>query len=352
MGQLYIFARILNFSKTLTHQEIIDVQKLFSTPQSIVIVTHKNPDGDAMGSSLGLYNYLVRKKHRVKVVTPNGYPAFLQWLPGDNKVIEYSETPDRAEAVIKKADIIFCLDFNALRRIGEVGKLVKKTKATKILIDHHLQPEKFADYILCDKRSCSTSQLVFDFIALLGDKKLINKKIANCLYTGIMTDTLNFRVNTTSAHTHRVTAELIEAGAQNTLAYMNVFDTNTENRVRMLGYALQKMTLLKEFNTAFISLSATELKKFGFQKGDTEGLVNYPLSVEGIRFSALFIEMKDEIKISFRSKGNFDVNKFARKHFTGGGHLNAAGGEAHTMLDEVLTNFVNLLPEYKDQLLK
>ncbi|MBI4945131.1 MAG: bifunctional oligoribonuclease/PAP phosphatase NrnA [Bacteroidetes bacterium] len=336
----------------MTHQETIEVQELLSARKRIVIVTHKNPDGDAMGSSLGLYNYLIRKKHSVKVVTPNGYPTFLQWLPGDDKVIEHSEHPDRAEAAIKKADVIFCLDFNALRRIGEVGKLVKKAKAAKILIDHHLQPEKFADYMLCDKRSCSTSQLVFDFIALLGDKKLINKKIANCLYTGIMTDTLNFRIGTTSAHTHHITAELIEAGAQNNLAYVNVFDTNTENRVRLLGYALQKMTLLKEFNTAFISLTATELKKFGFQKGDTEGLVNYPLSVEGIRFSVLFIEMQDEIKISLRSKGSFDVNTFARKHFSGGGHLNAAGGEAHTMLDEVVTSFVNLLPEYKEHLLR
>ena len=336
----------------MTHQEIIEVQELLSTRKSIVIVTHKNPDGDAMGSSLGMYNYLIRKKHNVKVVTPNGYPTFLQWLPGDDKVIEYSEHPDKAESVIKKADIIFCLDFNALRRIEEVGVLVKKSKAIKILIDHHLQPEKFAKYMLCDKRACSTSQLVYDFIVLLGDKKLINKKVANCLYAGIMTDTLNFRIGTTSAHTHHVTAELIGAGAQNTLAYTNIFDTNTENRVRLLGYSLQKMTLLKEFNAAFITLSATELKKFNFQKGDTEGLVNYPLSVEGIKFSALFLEMKDEVKISFRSKGVFDVNKFARKHFSGGGHLNAAGGEAHIMLDEVVTNFVNLLPEYKDELLR
>lgn len=334
----------------MTHTDIDEVKELLSTRKNIVIVTHKNPDGDAMGSSLGLYNYLLRKKHNVKVITPNGYPAFLQWLPGDDKVIEYSESPEIAQARIKKADVIFCLDFSALRRIGDVGNLVKKSKATKILMDHHPQPEKFADYLLHSKKSSSTAQLVFDFIALMGDKKLINRKSANCLYTGIMTDTLNFRIGTTSAHTHRVTAELMEAGAQNTLAFANVFDTNSEDRVRMLGYSLQKMKVFKEFHAAFISLSASELKKFNFQKGDTEGLVNYPLSIEGIHFSALFTESKGEIRISFRSKGNFDVNKFARKNFNGGGHVNAAGGEAHSTLDEAVLRFVNLLPEYKDEL--
>ena len=337
----------------MTHQEINEIKELLATRKNIVIVTHKNPDGDAMGSSLGLYNYLLRKNHNAKVITPNGYPTFLQWLPGDDKVIEFSESPDKAEAVIKKADIIFSLDFNALRRIAEVGNLVKKSKATKILIDHHLQPEKFADYMMCDKKSCSTSQLVFDFITLLGDKKLINRKVANCLYVGIMTDSLNFRITTTSAHTHRVTAELIEAGAQNNLAYSNVFEANSESRIRLLGHCLVKeMKVLADYNAAFIALSASDLKKHNFQKGDMEGVVNYPLSIEGIKFSALFSEMKDEIKISFRSKGNFDVNKFARKHFNGGGHANAAGGEAHTSLDGAVSKFVSILPEYKDELLK
>ena len=335
----------------MTHQDIIEIKKLLSERKRIVIVTHKNPDGDAMGSSLGLYNFLLQKNHSVKVVVPNGYPAFLQWLPGDDKVIEHAESPERAEASVKNAEVIFCLDFNALHRIGNVGVLVKKAKATKILIDHHLQPEKFARYMLSDKKSCSTAQLVFDFISSLGEKNLINKKIANCLYTGIMTDTLNFKISTTSAYTHRIVAELIEAGAQNTLAYSNVFDTYTEDRVRLLGHCLGKeMKVLQEYNASFIALSKSDLKKFNFQKGDTEGFVNYPLSIEGIRFSALFMEMSDEIKISFRSKGNFDVNKFARKHFSGGGHANAAGGEAHTSLDDAVSKFVNTLPEYKDEL--
>jgi phosphoesterase RecJ-like protein len=336
----------------VTHTEIEKVKELLASHKNIVIVTHKNPDGDAMGSSLGLYNYLTRKNHNVKVITPNGYPTFLHWLPGHDKAIDFSKSRDMAEARIKKAEIIFCLDFNGLRRIGDVGEYVKKSKATKIMVDHHPQPEKFADYLFHNKRSSSTAELIFDLITLLGDKKLMNRKSANCLYTGIMTDTLNFRISTTSAHTHEVAAELINAGAQNTVAYVNVFDTNSEDRVRMLGYALQKMKVFKEYNAAFISLSATELKKFNFQKGDTEGLVNYPLSIEGVCFSALFTETKGEIRISFRSKGNFDVNKFARKNFNGGGHTNAAGGEGHGTLDEAVLRFVNLLPDYKDELLK
>jgi phosphoesterase RecJ-like protein len=337
----------------MTHAEYQEIKDLLSVRKTIAILTHKNPDGDAMGSSLGLYNYLLRKGHRTYVITPNEYPSFLHWLPGNDKVIEYSENPTRVETLLKKADIIFCLDFNALRRIDKLGALVKKSKAIKILIDHHLQPEKFSHYIMCDKQSCSTAQLVFDFIVALGDKKLINKKIANCLYTGIMTDSLNFKISTTTPHTHRVVADLIEAGAQNTLAYANIYENNTESRIRLIGHCLVKeMKVLKEYNTAFIALSASDLKKFNFQKGDTEGVVNYPLSIEGIRFSALFTEMKNEIKISFRSSGKFDVNKFARKHFNGGGHLNAAGGEAHTTLDEAITKFVNILPEYRDELLK
>ncbi len=337
----------------MTNQDIAEIKELLASRKSIVIVTHKNPDGDAMGSSLGLYNFLVRKNHSVKVVTPNGYPAFLQWLPGDDKVIEHSESPERAENALKNADLIFCLDFNALRRIDKLGPLVKKAKAIKILIDHHLQPEKFAKYIMSDKKSCSTSQLLYDFISALGEKNLINKKIANCLYAGIMTDTLNFKIATTSANTHRIVGELMDAGAQNTLAYSKIFDTYNEDRMRLLGHSLVKeMKVLKEYNASFIALSRSDLKKHNFQKGDTEGFVNYPLSIEGIKFSALFMEMPDEIKISFRSKGNFDVNKFARKNFSGGGHANAAGGETHGSLDEAVTKFVSLLPEYKDQLLK
>ncbi len=336
----------------MTNTDFEELKELFSSPKRIVIVTHKNPDGDAMGSSLGLYNYLIQKKHTVKVITPNQYPAFLNWLPGNDKVIPFSENATQAQNHFKKAEVIFCLDFNSLKRIGDLGDFVKKSKAVKIMIDHHPQPESFPDYLFHDKKSSSTAQLVYDFIDLLGDKKLVNRKCANCLYTGIMTDTLNFRVGTTSAHTHRITAELMDAGAQNSFAFSKIFETNSEDRLRMLGFSLQKMKVFKEFHAAFISLSSSELKKFNFKKGDTEGLVNYPLSIEGIQFSALFTEVNGEVKISFRSKGTFDVNKFSRKSFNGGGHVNAAGGESNSTLDEAVLAFVNLLPEYKDELSK
>ena len=337
----------------MNQQEIIEVKNLLASRKNIVIVSHKNPDGDAIGSSLGMYNYLLRKKHRVSVVVPNEYPQFLNWLSGTDSVIEYSKSPEKAETLIRKADIIFCLDFNSLKRIGDLGPLVSKSKAIKILIDHHLQPEKFPDYMLSDKRSSSTAQLVYDFIVSLGDRKLLNSKSAICLYTGIMTDTLSFRIGTTSSHTHRVAAELIDAGAKNVLAYTKVFDTNTENKIRLLGYCLSKeMKVLAEYNTAFIALSANDLTKFHFQKGDTEGVVNYPLSLEGICFSAFFTEQNGSIRMSFRSKGTFDVNKFARKHFNGGGHMNAAGGESDLTLDEAVMKFVNILADYKAELLR
>ena len=336
----------------MTFQETEEIKELLSKRKNIVIVTHKNPDGDAMGSSLGLYNYLLKKGHRVKVVTPNSYPVFLHWLPGNEFVLDFEKQSDKASSVIKNAHIIFCLDFNALKRIGQVGELVRKSKAIKVLIDHHPQPERFARYMISDKRSSSTSQLVFDFIAGMGDKDLVNRKMANCLYTGIMTDTLNFKIPTTTAATHQIVAELIRAGAQNTLAYSMIFDTYTEDRVRMLGYSLDReMKVLKEYNAAFIALNRSSLEKFNFRKGDTEGFVNYPLSIEGIRFSALFLELQDEIKISFRSKGDFDVNQFARKHFNGGGHANAAGGEEHVSLDEAISKFIAILPVYKEKLL-
>ncbi|MFH1005191.1 MAG: bifunctional oligoribonuclease/PAP phosphatase NrnA [Bacteroidota bacterium] len=337
----------------MTQTDITQIKELLSKRKSIVIVTHKNPDGDAMGSSLGLYNFLIRKKHRVTVITPNDYPSFLHWLPGNNKVMDFFVHPQEAKVKIEKANIIFCLDFNGLKRIDNLQKPVKKSRATKILIDHHLQPEHFADYYFHNKKASSTSELVFDFISILNEKQFINKKIANCLYCGIMTDSLNFRVHTTSAKTHRIVAELIEAGAQNTLAYHHVFGTNTEDCVRLLGHCIShEMKVLKEYNVAFIALSKSDLKKYNFRKGDIEGVVNYPLSIEGICLSVFFTEMDNEIKISFRSKRNFDVNKFARDHFNGGGHMNAAGGEEHITLDETVLKFINLLPQYKNELLR
>ena len=219
------------------------------------------------------------------------------------------------------------------------------------MIDHHLQPEDFADYMFHNVKACSTCELIYDFIELMGDKKLIKKDIANCLYTGIMTDTGSFRFPSTTAKTHRIIAELINAGAENAAIHSRIYDDNTEDKLRLLGFCLaEKLTVLKEYGTAFFSLRDDELKRFNYKKGDTEGIVNYALSIEGIHFSAFFVERDDEIKTSFRSQGNFNVNLFARKHFSGGGHANAAGGMSDLTLDETIIKFISLLPEYKEEL--
>ncbi|OFY87605.1 MAG: exopolyphosphatase [Bacteroidetes bacterium RIFCSPLOWO2_12_FULL_35_15] len=330
-----------------------EIKALLSTPRKIVIVTHWSPDGDAMGSSLGLYNYLIKKKHKVTVITPNDYPSFLFWLPGNKKVINFSLNARPAKLAVAKAELIFCLDFNSLKRIDALGDEVSKSKALTCMIDHHLQPEDFADFQLHTIEACSTCELIYDFIELLGDKKLIHKDIANCLYTGIMTDTGSFRFPSTTAKTHRIVAALITAGAANAEIHNRIYDDNAEDKLRLLGFCLaEKLTVLNEYSTAFFSLRSDELKHFNYKKGDTEGVVNYALSIKGIRFAAFFVERDGEVKTSFRSKGDFNVNLFSRKHFSGGGHANAAGGMSELTLDETVIKFVSLLPEYKKQLNK
>lgn len=328
-----------------------ELKELLSTTQKIVIVTHWSPDGDAMGSSLGLYNYLIQKKHKVTVVTPNDYPAFLNWLPGNKNVLNFQTKAKLAKTAVAKANIIFCLDFNSLKRIDTLGEEVAKSKALKCIIDHHLQPDDFADFMLHDVKACSTCELVYDFMELMGDKKMLNKNVANCLYTGIMTDTGSFRFPSTQPKTHRIVADLIESGAENAPIHERIYDDNTEDKLRLLGYCLsEKLTVLNEFNTAFFYLRDDELKRFNYKKGDTEGLVNYALSIKGIKFAAFFVERDDVVKTSFRSKGTFNVNLFARKHFNGGGHANAAGGMIDLTLDESIIKFISVLGEYKNEL--
>lgn len=335
----------------MTPTEIKKVKAFLSKPKNIVIVTHWSPDGDAMGSSLGLYNYLIGKKHSVQVITPNDYPSFLSWLPGNKKVIDFSANAKPAISKVAKANFIFCLDFNSLKRIDLLGVEVAKSKALKMIIDHHLQPEDFADYMLHSIQACSTCELIYDFIQLMGDKKLLTKEIANCLYTGIMTDTGSFRYPSTTAKTHKIIAELITAGAENAAIHDLIYDNNSEGRLKLLGYCLaEKLTVLKEVETAYFALGKDDLSQFDYKKGDTEGVVNYALSIKSVRFSAFFVERDGIIKISFRSKGKFDVNLFARKHFSGGGHANAAGGMSALSLPETIAKFVALLPEYKKQL--
>jgi phosphoesterase RecJ-like protein len=331
--------------------ELKKLKAILAKPKKIVIVTHWSPDGDAMGSSLGLYNYLLKKKHKVSVITPNASPTFLSWLTGTNKVIDFQKDPVKSEKLIAAADFIFCLDFNSVQRIDQLGPLVEHSKALKMIIDHHLEPEGFADFMLHSVKSSSTCELIFEFIEMLGDIKLLDKKIANCLYTGIMTDTGSFRFPSTTANTHRVLSGLLAAGAENAEIHNRIYDGSTESRLRLMGYALsEKMVILREYHTGYMTLSAEEHTRFNYQKGDTEGLVNFILSLRGIKFAVFISERDGMIKMSFRSKGKFDVNAFARLNFNGGGHKNAAGGASTESLEATVKKFNSLVPKYKKEL--
>ena len=331
-------------------EELNKLKELLAEPKKIVITTHRGPDGDAMGSSLGLYNYLIQKGHQVQVITPNDYPSFLNWMKGNNHVIQFVKEPEAAERITLEADIIFCLDFNTLSRIGNFAPVVKQTKAFKVLIDHHQQPDEF-DFTLSDTTACSTAQLIYEFIDMFGDLDAIDQDIAECLYAGIMTDTGNFRFPSVTAKTHEIVAFLIIRGAQHDKVYDLINDKNSVNRLNLLGYCLnEKLEVLPDYATAIISLTCDELNRFQYQKGDTEGVVNYALSIEGISLAAFFVEREGIVKISFRSKGDFSVNQFARDHFKGGGHINAAGGTFGTKVEEAIEKFKSILPDYQSLL--
>ena len=328
----------------MTKSDVSKIKHLLSKPKQIVIIPHKYPDGDALGSTLALYHYLNLSNHNVIVISPNDYPVFLKWLPGENKIINHEIETVRANDLITSADIVFTLDFNALHRAGDIGPIIRKANGLKILIDHHQQPDDFAHYLYSDVTMSSTCEMVYNFIEMLEDISLITAHIATCLYTGIMTDTGSFRFASTTSTTHRIIANLIDKGASNAFIHNNVYDNNSFDKLQLLGVSLKNLKVISILNTAYISLSQKELNASNFRKGDTEGIVNYALSIKGVKFAAIFIEHKSEgiIKISFRSKGNFDVNDFARKNFNGGGHVNAAGGRSDLNLSETIDKFLQL----------
>ena len=338
----------------MNKKDLAKVKLLLSSPKKIVIVSHKNPDGDAVGSSLGLYHFLKKLDHDIAVIMPNDYPEFLKWMPGQSIIKDYETDKQTADDLINNADIIFTLDFNSLPRAGEMASCLKNSSAVKIMIDHHQQPDDYAEYVYSDVEICSTSQMIYHFINMLGEGQLIDKTIGTCLYTGIMTDTGSFRFSSTTSTTHRVVADLIDKGVENSIIHNKVFDTNSYNRLQLLGCALNNLKVIPELKTSYITLSQKELNKFNFRKGDTEGVVNYGLSVKDVIFSAIFIEHKQEgiIKISFRSNGDFSVNEFARAHFDGGGHTNAAGGRSNLSLKKTVEKFISILPDYKKDLNK
>ena len=314
---------------------------------NIIITTHYNPDGDAIGSSLALYLILRRLGYNVSVIAPNDYPNFLKWLPGTENINIYENNDVICDSLIRKADMIFCLDYNALNRVKLFSDKLLDSKAIKILIDHHIDPSDEFDFVHSRISISSTCELLYEFITGLGYNNLIDKDIAECLYVGIMTDTGSFSFACNFSQTYEITASLIKQGIDAEQIHRAVYDTYSENRMRLLGYCLSERLMVNhKYKTAYIWLTQHDLARFNHQVGDTEGVVNYALSIKGITLAVLFTAQNDRIRISFRSKGEFSVNEFARKHYNGGGHRNAAGGDSFLGIAETLQKFEELLPIY------
>jgi phosphoesterase RecJ-like protein len=333
-------------------QPITKIIPLLKEPKTIVIVMHQKPDADAMGSCLGLYHVLIALGHTVAVISPTNWAEWLSWMPGAESVIDYELNTPKSNELLEGADWIFCLDFNVLHRTRKMTEPIGKAPGVRILIDHHQQPQKevFA-YGMSDTSKSSASEMVFDFIESAGQADKINQAVAECLYAGVMTDTGSFRFSSASASVHRMVAVLKDTGLDHSKVHENLFDNFLENRLRFIGHALiNRMEVMYEYNTALITIPWKDLVKFQIRTGDTEGLVNYGLTIQGIKFAALIIDRDEEIKCSFRSKGGFDVNQFARNYFEGGGHRNAAGGHSSETLDETIQRFRASLKENALQL--
>ena len=332
-------------------EQIRSIREFLNTSRRIVITTHYKPDGDAMGSSLALYQHLASKGHQVTVITPSDYPDFLYWLPGNDTVVNFEYHPSKAKQLTENAELIICLDFNTASRVEKYAEFVLASNALKILIDHHLDPELFCDFTFSFPASCATCEIVYHFLVQTDSKTAISKPVAECLYTGIMTDTGSFRFASMTADTHMVIAELIRAGASNFTIHENIYDNFSLDRTRFLGHCIkEKLFVLPEFKTAYIVVTKEELKEYNHHSGDTEGIVNFALGIKGVRMAAFFCERDHLIKISFRSKDEFSVKELANKHFSGGGHRNAAGGRSVDTLENTVAKFLALLPELKAEL--
>ena len=335
-------------------QQIESFKELIDAPKKVVITTHYKPDADALGSSLGLASYLKKKGHQVHVISPSDYPDFLNWMEGQAEVINYEAGYEKkSEKLIAEADMVFCMDFNCLDRINNLGEMVRESSSVKVLVDHHLEPERFAEYEFWSTEAAATAELVYEMFIKLKDRQYIDESIAECLYAGIMTDTGQFKHPNTTRNVHLVTADLIELGADIAKVGRYIYDNNSLDRLKFTGYALsKKLKVINNLRTAYFWISADDLKKFKSKTGDTEGLVNYALSLKGVVFSAVIIERPDTIRISLRSKGDFSVNDFARDHFDGGGHPNAAGGKSDLSLEETVKKFERIVKTYKKELNK
>jgi len=331
--------------------EITEFKKFLSTPRQIVITTHHKPDGDALGSSLGFLHLLKGMGHKVTVISPSDFPSFFDWMPGRRDILLFPESLHETTSLVRNADLICCLDFNHLKRINELGELVAESKALKIMVDHHLDPQGFDDFRFWDTEASSTAELIYRLAFELGLQELITAEVATCLYTGIMTDTGSFRFPRTTPALHRIVASLIEAGADNVAIHEQVYDQYTLSRLHFLGYCLkEKLAVINELNTAYFAISAEELDQFTIQTGDTEGIVNYALALSGIKLAVLMIQRHDMIKLSFRSTGDFPCNLLANKYFNGGGHKNASGGMSLDNLPVTIKKFTDALVEFRQLL--
>lgn len=337
---------------TLIWDSTTEVVKLLDTPpKKIALLIHINPDGDALGSALGLSKLLTNKGHNCLVISPNDFPDFLRWMPGAQQICLLSESFTRAEEFMKSAELIFVVDCNELKRIIKLQEVYNVSGAYKILIDHHPGPDLAVDCMLSDTSVSSTAELIYQFIAETGSGKYADQDVATCLLTGIMTDTGCFSHNSSTRKTFETVAALLDFGIDKDEIYNRIYNNYSEKRMHLLGFSLhEKMEVLEGYHTAIISLTRNELNSFNYQVGDTEGFVNYPLSIKGIRFSVLFVENGDRIKISFRSKGSFAVNEIARKYYNGGGHSNASGGESFESMEETISRFKSLMPDYLEEL--
>lgn len=331
-------------------QSLNTVKTKIAELKSAVILSHRSPDGDSIGSSLALRNFLMQKGLEITTITPDPAPDFLDWLDGFKEIINFEHHASDCKEKIASAEIIFCLDYNDPSRIGGLESAFhENTTAFKVNIDHHRDPKDFCDVQYSDIQASSTAELIYRFIDELGELNFLNKAMSEAMYTGILTDTGSFRFSSTTEKTHHVTAELIAKGVQPDLIYRHIYDSYSAERLKLLGYALYKaMKLYQNDQLAVIALDADELKNFNFKRGDTEGLVNYPLSIKSVQVSILLTEKDGLVKMSFRSKGEIPVNDFAKKYFGGGGHFNAAGGACKDTMAATLnileTNMSELIP--------
>jgi len=345
---------LFNFTSLKTATKVADLSKdtkellnLFSTSGKIVLISHINPDGDAIGSQLALYHFLRSQGRNVSMITPNYLQEFLKWMTGADLIEIFIRDRKNCRKLIEQADLIVLLDFNHANRLGEAEELVKASRAKKVLIDHHLDPEDFTDIAISDTTKCSTAELVHEIICSMnGDKAFSDKPYSEAIYVGIITDTGNFEHGSYSSRTFRIVADLIETGLEKEKILDRVYNNYSADRLKLQGFALNsRMVVIPEFKTAYISLSREDLKAHNHVKGDTEGFVNMPLSIKGIIFSAMFIEKDGFIKISLRSKGQFPSNEFATLYFSGGGHMNASGGEYYDTLENTVNYFLKVLKE-------